>query len=86
MLAGSRDGLHVALSLIKEDKGSWLEAHIQDILGARHIGQPSRDVVGQIITACRSMPQFHVCLILGGRRQPRAIMSSGKTLTTSSRG
>ena len=52
MLAGSQDGLHVALSLVEEDKGARLEAHIQDILGTRHIGQPSRDVVGQIIAAC----------------------------------
>ena len=31
-------GAHVAFSLIQEDESSWLEADIQHILSARHIG------------------------------------------------
>ena len=59
MLQGSSEGAHVALSLVEEDKSTRLEAHIQDILGTCHIGQPCCDVVCQVITACSRMRYRH---------------------------
>lgn len=57
--------VHFSFSLIYKDEGSWLEAHIKHILGARHIGQPCGDVIREITAACKSYHPSAACYSTG---------------------